>query len=177
MAALNQFWHEYKAQLRGYIAKRVANQDCVDDILQDVFLKAHKSLHTLKSRGSIAAWLFRIAANAISDYYRTQKNHEPLPDELPTPEPQHNPHAELAACLKPLIADLPETYRTALQLSELEDIPQKDVANQLGISLSGAKSRIQRGRAKLRQRLLDCCEIELQQGQIVDYQPRKQDCC
>jgi len=55
-------------------------------------------------------------------------------------------------------------------------MPQKEVARHLGISLSGAKSRVQRGRDKLRQRLLDCCDIETGRGGIIGYTPRGKNC-
>jgi RNA polymerase sigma-70 factor (ECF subfamily) len=176
MELLPDIWEEHKARLRGYVAKRVRDNDVVDDILQDVFLKAHNNLHTLKSHGSVASWLFRIASNAIADHYRFQKPWVELPDELESPEPEHDPVGELAACLQPFIADLPETYRAALTLSEIEGLPQREVATLLGISLSGAKSRVQRGREKLRQRLHDCCVIETGRHGIIDYEPRNKDC-
>lgn len=169
---INDLWSEHRSRLRGYIAKRVREDDAVDDILQDVFLKASENLHSLKSRGSVAAWLYRIASNAIVDHYRSRKPWEELPVELAAPESERDFVAELATCLQPLIADLPETYRTALVLSEIEGLPQREVAGQLSISLSGAKSRVQRGREKLRQRLLDCCEIETGRGGITGYEPR-----
>lgn len=176
MAPIIDFWHEHKARLRGFIAKRVRERDAVDDILQEVFLKVNTSLHTVKSHGSISAWLYRIAANSIADHYRSQKPWEELPDELAAPEPERDYIAELAACLQPLIADLPETYRTALVLSEIEGLPQREVADRLNISLSGAKSRVQRGREKLRQRLLDCCYIETGRSGIIGYEPRDKKC-
>ncbi len=176
MAPMADFWQEHKTRLRSYIARRVRESNAVDDIVQDVFLKAHTSLHTVESHGSIAAWLFRIAANAIADHYRSQKPWGDLPDDLAAPEPERDYVAELASCLRPLIEDLPETYRSALVLSELEGLPQKEVANRLGISLSGAKSRIQRGRRKLRQRLLACCDIENSRSGIISYEPRNKNC-
>lgn len=176
MMPITDFWQEHKSRLRGYIAKRVHESAAVDDILQDVYLKAYTSLHTVKSHGSITAWLFRIAANAIVDYYRSQKPWAGLPDQLAAPEPERDYVAELANCLQPLISELPETYRSALVLSEIEGMPQKEVANRLGISLSGTKSRIQRGREKLRQRLLDCCDIEVGQNGIIGYEPRDKNC-
>ena len=166
------FWQEYKNQLRGYIAKRVRDTDAVDDLLQEVYLKAHTSLHTLKAKGSIASWLFRITANAIADHYRSRKSADVLPDDLAAPEPERDPVAELAVCLRPLIAGLPERYSSALVLSALEGLSQREIAIRLGISLSGAKSRIQRGREKLRERLLECCDVELSRGLIADYEPR-----
>lgn len=173
---IRDLWAEHRARLRGYIAKRVRDNDAVDDILQEVFLKASESLHALKSHGSIAAWLYRIAANAIVDHYRSRKPWDELPVEVAAPEAEQNDVAELATCLQPLIADLPETYRTALVLSEIEGLPQKEVANQLHISLSGAKSRVQRGREKLRQRLLECCDIESGRSGITGFEPREKNC-
>lgn len=176
MTPMTDFWQEHRSRLRGYIAKRVRESDAVDDILQEVFLKVNASLHSVKSHGSISAWLYRIAANTIADHYRAQKPWEELPDEVAAPEPERDYIAELATCLQPLIADLPETYRTALVLSEIEGLPQREVSEQLNISLSGAKSRVQRGREKLRQRLLDCCDMETGQGGIVGYEPRDRKC-
>jgi RNA polymerase sigma-70 factor (ECF subfamily) len=176
MMPMTDFWLEHRSRLRGYIAKRVCESDAVDDILHEVFLKVNASLHTVKSHGSISAWLYRIAANTIADHYRAQKPWEELPDEVAEPEPERDYIAELATCLQPLIADLPETYRTALVLSEIEGLPQREVAEQLNISLSGAKSRVQRGREKLRQRLLDCCDIETGCGGIIGYEPRDRKC-
>lgn len=176
MTAFSELWYEYRTRLRGYIAKRVRNDSAVDDLLQEVFLKAHEGLPALRSSGSITAWLYRIAANTIVDYYRGQKSWEELPDELAAPEPEHDHVRELAACLQPFIATLPEAYRTALILSEIDGLPQKEVARRLGVSYSGAKSRVQRGREKLRQSLLDCCDIEIRQCGIVGYEPRDKSC-
>jgi RNA polymerase sigma-70 factor (ECF subfamily) len=173
---ISDLWSEHRSRLRGYIAKRVSEDDAVDDILQNVFLKASENLHSLKSRGSVAAWLYRIAANAIVDYYRSRKPWEELPVEVAAPESERDYVAELATCLQPLISEMPETYRTALVLSEIEGLPQREVADRLNISLSGAKSRVQRGREKLRQRLLDCCEIETGRTGITGYEPRDKNC-
>lgn len=172
MPSSADFWKEYEGRLRAYIARRVRQPGVVDDLLQDVFVKVHTSLHTVKSQGSIAAWLFRIAATTTADYYRSHRVLEELPDEWPAPEPEPDFVAELADCLSPLIAELPETYQSALVLSELEGLPQREVAKRLGISLSGAKSRVQRGREKLRQRLHECCHIETGRSGIVGYEPR-----
>lgn len=165
-------WAEHRSRLRSYIAQRVRDPSVADDILQDVFLKAHLSLHTLKSRGSVTAWLYRIAANAIADYYRGLRPFEVVPEELAAPEPEPDYLGELALCLQPLIDDLPEAYRLALMLSEIEGQTLKDVAATLGLSLSGAKSRVQRGRVKLRERIMECCNIEIERGAIVGYELR-----
>ncbi|MCK9363926.1 MAG: RNA polymerase sigma factor SigZ [Syntrophales bacterium] len=172
MATMPDFWNEHKIRLHGYIAKRVRNREVAEDILQDVFLKVHLKIHKVKAPGSLTAWLYRIAANAVADYYRGQNPAEELPASLAALEPEPDYISELAACLEPLIADLPETYRLPLVLSEIDGLTQKEVAVQLGLSLSGAKSRVQRGREKLRQRLLECCAIEVGRNGIIGYEVR-----
>ena len=173
---MNALWRHHKARLRGYIAKRVGEQDAVDDILQDVFLKAHAGLHGVRSSGSVTAWLYRIAANAIADHYRSRRPWDELPEDLAAPEPERDYAGELATCLQPLIETLPEIYRSALVLAELKGLAQKEVAERLGISLSGAKSRVQRGRKLLRARLLDCCDVETGRGGITGYARRDGSC-
>lgn len=172
MALMSDFWIEHKSRLRSYIAKRVREDDVVDDILQDVFLKAYTTLHTVKSQDRLAAWLYRIAANTIADHYRGQKPAEELSDELASPEQKPDYIADLALCVQPFIDDLPDPYRVPMVLSEMEGLTQKEVADRLGLSLSGAKSRVQRGREKLRQRFLQCCDIEVGKNGIVGYELR-----
>jgi RNA polymerase sigma-70 factor (ECF subfamily) len=177
MAPMTEIWQLHKDRLRGYIARRVRDEAAVDDILQEVFLKAHQGLDTLRSQASLTAWLFRLTANAIADHYRTGKPWEELPESLASAVPERDYRAELASCLQPLIDDLPRPYREALVLSELEGLPHREVAARLGLSLSGAKSRVLRGREKLRRRLLDCCHIETGSGGIIGYEPRDKNCC
>ena len=76
-----------------------------------------------------------------------------------------------------MVAALPETYREALRLTEYQGLSQKALGERLGISFSGAKSRVQRARAKVKEQLLDCCHFQFDRvGQIIDYQSRR-DCC
>ncbi|MGQ0793961.1 MAG: RNA polymerase sigma factor SigZ [Deltaproteobacteria bacterium] len=176
MLNLEDIWQNYRLNLRGYIAKR-APAHAVEDILQDVFLRALENIDTLKSRESLSSWLYRVTANAVADYYRSSRPSEQLPERLPAPDVERDYAAELAACLEPLISHLPEAYRAPIALSELEGLPHREVALRLGISLSGAKSRIQRGRERLRRLLLGCCEVETApDGGITDYKPRGGGC-
>lgn len=86
------------------------------------------------------------------------------------PEPEQDYIAELASCLQPLIDDLPDIYKEPRVLSEIEGLTQKEVAERLKLSLPGAKSRVQRGREKLRERLTDCCDVETGKNGIVGYE-------
>ncbi len=175
---MQTYWQEHKNRLRAYIAKQVDEPANVDDILQDVYIKAHTSLHKIESMESIGAWLYRIAHNAIMDHFRRQKPVEELPETLEAPEQDdaEQAHQEMARCLTPLIRELPEKYSLPLQLAELDGMTQQQVADQRDLSLSGAKSRIQRGRAQLRDRLTACCDIEVGKGGVLDFQRKPSTC-
>lgn len=172
-------WNEFSGQLRGFILKRTPEPFDADDILQDVFVRLHTRIDTLRDDDRLAAWLYQITRNTIADYYRARRPVTPIPETLAVEdEPNEGDSAaRIAASLVGMIDNLPDKYRQAIVLSELRGLPQSDVAAQLDLSLSGAKSRVQRGRAMLRQALLDCCHFEFDRlGHPIDYTPRP-DCC
>jgi len=167
-------WQNHKVQLRSYVSKRIDDADAVDDILQDVYIKASGNLHQLKSKGSLKGWLYRIAHNTIMDFYRERQPYEELPEDLVAEDQDTGKQAreELAQCLRPLIDELPEKYGTPLRLAELEGMSQQGIADKLGLSLSGAKSRVQRSRVKFREHMMACCDFEVGQEGITDYSPK-----
>jgi RNA polymerase sigma-70 factor (ECF subfamily) len=123
------------------------------------------------------SWIFQIARNLIIDQYRKQRELVELPPDLSVEDelPESEAETELAGSLKEMIEELPEAYREALVLTEYEGLNQVELSRRLGIYLPGAKSRIQRARAKLRDMLLACCHFELdRRGGIIDYY---QNCC
>ena len=115
---MESHWQTHKTRLRHYISKQIENESSVDDILQDVYIKAHTQQHKLKSQDSIGAWLYRIAHNTIMDHFRQQKPWEELVDTLEAPIEDEAllKHQELAECLTPLMQELPEKYGVPLQL-------------------------------------------------------------
>lgn len=172
-------WQNHKAQLRNYINKRVDDASAVDDILQDVYIKASSNLHQLKSQSSLKGWLYRIAYNTIMDFYREKLSYDELPEDLVAEDEDTVEAArkEMAECIRPLIDELPEKYSVPLRLAELEGVSQQEIADKLGLSLSGAKSRIQRGRVKFRENMMACCDFEMNDGGMVTgYSPKKTHC-
>jgi RNA polymerase sigma-70 factor (ECF subfamily) len=172
-------WTSFREPLRRYVERRLAEPADAEDVLQDVFLKIHANLGDLRDEERLVPWLYRIARNAVIDRYRRRDPAEPLPEGLEVPAEIEEPEASraVAACLGDMIRDLEEPYREALLLSELEGLPQRAVAERLGLSYSGAKSRIQRGRGMLRDALLNCCHFEFdRRGRILEYAPRVS-CC
>jgi RNA polymerase sigma-70 factor (ECF subfamily) len=171
MTEVEKLWEDYRAALRRFIRRRVADESSADDILQDIFLKIHAKIGALKDHRRIRGWFYRVARNAVIDHYRGRRGTEILPEEIAMPlKSDRRALTELSECVRPMIERLPEPYREALILSELEGVTQKEVGKKQGVSLSGAKSRVQRGRAKLKEMMLACCHIEFdRRGGISGY--------
>lgn len=172
---LEAIWREFAAPLRGFVLRRVASDHDADDIVQQIFQRIQTRLPSLRETDKLQGWLYRVARNAIVDHYRQQRPHDPLPDTLAADDPSDHRQAamELARCLRGMIERLGPRYRDAVRWSELDGLPQRAVAARLGLSVSGAKSRVQRGRAALKKMLLACCRVEADRyGNILNSECR-----
>lgn len=153
---IEDLWDQFHQPLKTYISHRVNDQSIVDDLLQIVFMKIQVHLPNLIDEQKIDSWIYRITRNTIIDFYRTKKTSEILPDVLHFNDSaeEENFTKEATVCIRSTIKRLPEKYREALELTDFQGLSQKELSEKLGISYSGAKSRVQRGRGKLKQ-LLD----------------------
>ncbi|MGH9322668.1 MAG: RNA polymerase sigma factor SigZ [Vicinamibacteria bacterium] len=184
MVETEALWRELSTRLLSFLRRRVTTLEDAEDLLQDVFTRIHENAATLGEVESVTGWVYRTAGNAVTDYYRRRGAFERATKALeaePIVSLEHEDPAteeELAQCLRPLIAALPESYGKALELTEIEGKTQGEAAERLGLSLSGMKSRVQRGRSKLKEVLLDCCHVEIdRRGGVVGYEPRKGRSC
>ena len=150
-----------------------------EDILQEVFIKIHNKIDTLKDNEKMNSWVYQITRNTIIDFYRKQKPNVELSDqEFVEHEYEPDPYKEFQKDLLDTINELPEKYRDALIKTEYQGLTQKELAKELGISLPGAKSRVQRARNMLRDILMQCCHIEFDRyGTIIDYHAHTCCCC
>jgi len=176
-----QIWQELSDRLRQFVRSRVASASDVDDVLQTVFLRIHAKIDDLQQVERLESWVFQVTRNAVVDHYRksqtTQEDFE-SPIAAPDEKDLQNLNAELAGCLVSFVDRLPDDQRRALSLYEFEGVSQKDIASRESISLSGAKSRIQRGRKALETMLKDCCEFQFdRRGNVLDYESNAASCC
>ena len=182
-------WNELQSGLRAFIAKRVADEAAAEDLSQEVFVRMQRGLGRLKDHRRLPSWIYQIARHAIIDYYRARDRQPERPvglaGDLETGHPAFLPvesskrsgqlRSELAGCLRPMIERLSENYRQAVTLVDLEGMTQRKAAARLGLSVSGMKSRVQRGRRQLRDMLEACCVIALdRRGGVADYDLRDQ---
>ena len=183
-------WEELHGNLRAFIGRRVRNQADVDDLVQRVFLQMVKGLASLRDAERLHAWVYRTARNVIVDYYRSSSARREVAsggaedlaaagvESQAASDDERAALQELAACMTPMIRQLPPVYREAVTLADLEGVNQADAAARAGVSLSGMKSRVQRGRQQLKAVLEECCRVQLdRRGTIVAYDPRKSDSC
>lgn len=171
-------WREFHAQLRNFIRRRVRDDALADDLLQLVFIRIHTRIESLRDETKLNAWVYQIARNVIADHYRAQSNATTLTEDIPEPAAEPDNLAdELAPGIRSFVDALSPTYRDAFLLTQVNGMSQVELAHHLGISVSGAKSRVQRARAQVRQMLLACCHFELDRlGGVINYYPRV-DCC
>lgn len=171
------YWVQYRDILLKFIQRRVDDPVLAEDLLQTVLLKAVERLHTVQQPDKLLPWLYQITRNTIIDHYRRATT-EPLPDNIEIAEDDEI-QAVVADCgVIDAVDNLPPKYRQALLLYEVEGIAQKDIAERLGLSISGAKSRIQRARQMLRDTILACCDVKLdRRGAPIDFVPRAPEGC
>ena len=161
-ALIPDLWQDYHQRLTQYVLKRIHNKSDAEDIVQNVFLKIQQHPPQLKTIPQLEAWLLQVTKNTLTDYWRKIKPTTPLLDEHDyvleeDPEPNENPWLNLSCCLLSMMKDLPDKYRQAVELADLKELKHKDIAQMMGISESGVKSRVKRGREKLRDLLVSCC--------------------
>ncbi len=161
----------FEGELRRFVARRVPGPDA-DDVLQDTLLRIHLGVASLRSRERLAPWVYRVAKSAIVDHHRRRRPAAPV-DEPDGDDPSGDTREMLAACLTPFMASLPAEQAEALRLTDLGGLSQVDAAARLGVPLPTLKSRVQRGRRKLREELEACCALARDgRGRVVEATPR-----
>ncbi len=180
--SIEEVWNDYGNLLRGFLLSKVKNSEDAEDLLQEILIKTHNNMDSLKDPKKFKSWLFQIARNTLIDYYRKPDNI--LVDESQLfdlqeerPDTQETMRQELSQCIKPFLKYLPDKYGVVVDAIDIQGASQKELAKELGLSYSALKSRVQRGRQKLEEIFQECCTYKVDaRGNIMEYEI-KPDCC
>ena len=173
MNCLTRAWTQHEPELRGWARHRLDSTADVEDLLQDLFLKALRQGERFCSVQNARAWLFEVARNTLADRLRVARTTVELPDDLASPVEINEAVDGLTACLPRVLAELAPDDRDAITLCDLEGMAQADYAKARGLSLSAAKSRVQRARARMKAQMTAACQVRLDAaGQVQDFVPR-----
>jgi RNA polymerase sigma-70 factor (ECF subfamily) len=185
-------WRPFVEGVRRFVAGRVPAAD-TDDVIQDALLRLHEASDSLRHADRAETWVFSIARRTIADFYRERergpeeqpmgRRAEPVDDEASYTENlagydgDHDVHEEVLSWLRPMADELPEKYRRPLVMADFEGHTHREVADEHGLSRSGATSRIRRARSELRDRLRQYYEVEFgPEGQAVAFRRREERC-
>jgi RNA polymerase sigma-70 factor (ECF subfamily) len=172
---------EFRPKIQRYLIRLVGEYEA-EDLTQDVFIKISRALQTFKGESQLSTWIYRIATNAALDKLREPFFKRVVENRLSncsdsaevvevedkdiwtgkealSPEQQLF-HKERFECYCDCIETLPLSYRTIIELSELEELAVNEIADILGLSLDVVKIRLHRGRARLLQELKSHCKAE-----------------
>ena len=171
-------WRDIEQRLRPYVARRVASRADVDDVLQEIFVRIHRGLSSLRDGERFGGWVYRVAQSAIADAARARARSvlelvEAPEAAIPEAAESDELESELGACVALFVGRLPAAYRDAITLTELEGLTQKEAADMLGMTLSAMKSRTLRGRARIRDMFEQCCQLSVDcRGKVTACEPR-----
>lgn len=173
MNCLTTAWSAHEAELHNWARRRLRNAAEADDLMQDLFLKALRQGERFCSVNNARAWLFEVARNTLADRLRVARDTVELPEDLPAPLEDTDTVDNLTACLPRVLSELSPEDREAITLCDLEGMAQAEFAAAKGLSLSAAKSRIQRARQRLKQRMTEGCQVQMDDaGRVSDFVPR-----
>lgn len=175
-----QIYRQFYPSIHRYLI-RVVGQKEAEDLVQEVFIKAGQSLDVFRNEAQLSTWLYRIATNAAIDRMRQpnfqrETNFLSLEPEL-AGDAQSLENEALRRttneCIRGVIEGLPENYRVPVILSELQGLPNQQIAEVLGLSLDVVKVRLHRGKARLKQELQKQCQFSRDERNELTCDPKK----
>ena len=169
-------WHEHQSELKGYLIHRLSDAPLAEDLLQEVFIRAMREGERFCTLDNPRAWLFQVARNALVDHLRLTKAAAPLPDDVVAAQEPIAPVDALAECLECVLPELSADDRDIVQRCDLDGVKLQAYADDRGLGLPAVKSRLQRARRRMRELLIEHCQVRFDEaGQVCCYLPRTPD--
>ncbi len=181
--AFEQIYQQFFPPIHRYLMRFVGQKDA-EDLAQEVFIKAGQSLDSFRNEAQVSTWLYRIATNAAIDRmrqpnFRRETVFSQQETELSNDAMSLENEALRQAtneCIRGVIDSLPENYRVPLILSELQGLPNQQIAEVLGLSQDVVKVRLHRGKARLKQELQKRCQFSRDERNELTCDPKNSRC-
>ncbi|CAM5307502.1 arsenate reductase (glutaredoxin) [Thauera mechernichensis] len=175
-SCLLEAWAACQGELLGFLRHHAPDGVGAEDLLHDLFLRALRQDSRFCQLNDPRAWLFEVARNLVTDQLRRRRETVTLPVDLVASDAAGTELDEvdrLSACLPRVLSELCAEDRESIELCDIGGMTQARFAQLKGLSLPGAKSRIQRARRRLRARLLEACQIAFDPaGNVCCFVPR-----
>lgn len=176
MREISLNWNNVQNELKGFVFKRVKDKALTEDIVHDVFLKVQSKIHQVKESDRIFGWLYQITRNTITDHYRkNSKNINPKDIDWESTPPNFNDC--VTNTISELMSTLPDKYRIPLEMTELQNISQLEVAEKLNLNYTTAKARVQRARLMLREKMEEILIVKTDGYGNVILCKNRSSCC
>jgi RNA polymerase sigma-70 factor, ECF subfamily len=172
--ALN--WNNVQRELKGFVYKRVKDKALTEDIVHDVFLKVQEKIHQVKESDKIFGWIYQITRNTITDHYR-KTSRKINAEEIDWESSPPNFNDCVTNTINELIPTLPDKYRIPLEMTELQNLSQHEVAEKLKLNYTTAKARVQRARRMLREKMEEVLVVKTDGYGNVILCKNRGDCC
>lgn len=168
-------WLKSQDMLYKYNLSRFKDPELAKDVVQETLLKMYNSCCSDRDIVNVKSWMLQISHNAALDKLaKNKKQREMLIED--SSKSENDIWTSLLPFLEPLINLLPEKYGTALKLADINGIPQKEIAEELGLNLSATKSRIQRARQMLKAEIMSCYTLEVDKNGVPIQAELRADC-
>ena len=156
---------ELAQPMKRYLARYVGDPGVAEDLWQETLIRMHRGSSSFEGRSSAKTWVFSIATRVAADYLRSPGHNASVVELTAVAEPVDSDRAideqmvidEMNRCVRDVIDSLPDDYRSALILHDLEGLTAKRVAEVCGCSVASAKIRIHRARLRLKDALNEEC--------------------
>ena len=169
-SAFNRLMEAHERRMYAVALRMCANREDAQDCLQEAMLRVYRAIGGFKGQSTFSTWVYRITMNTCLDELRRKKNKQNASldslldmgwspaDESDTPE-RHAVRSEASRQLHSAIRELPEDMRAAVVLRDIQGLSYEEIAQALDINVGTIKSRISRGREKLREKLKENAEL------------------
>lgn len=177
-------FEKYREQIRRYVQSLTRSPADAEELTQEAFLRAHRSLDSLRESGALAAWLYRIATNVAVDWLRQQPQlaRQVLEDEADSSEELADTASaslqtiveqkEMSDCVQAYLEQLPDEYRAVIILHDIEGMTASEIAQLLGATLGAVKIRLHRARKKLQEALSAGCQFTHDRRGVLICEPQ-----